>query len=517
MQDGAPLRSRAMRRAVLLAAAAVLLGGPTALAFFSGGYFDEPRLIATLVAWVLVLVVALASPSPLPGSWPAWLALAGLAGITAWTGVSISWAPLSSPATGNLVRLLLYIGALVAAVALLRERLPARALEPALALGSVVVIGYGLAGRVLPGVVHLSQSRTANGRLEQPITYWNAEGALSAVGLVLCARLAGDRSRPVAMRAAAAAAAAPLGAGVYLSFSRGAIAAAVVGLIVLLAAAPSWAQLRAAGVSVAAGVAAAAVAAVLPGVASLDGSAGARERDGAIMLGVLLLLAAVAAGAQAWSAAAERRGRVGAGEVALARRLPGLAGIALALGLAGLVVGGLGERGDSGEVVRSHGASRLVSLESRRYDYWKVGLRAFGRHPLKGVGSGGFRVEWLRERPVPGAALEVHSLPLEMATELGLVGLLGFAMLVGGASAAAVRALRRGAPLAPGAAAAATVWFLHAAIDWDWQIPAVSLPALLLAGGLIAASERGREDADRLRPGDTREREPSPGPAPATA
>ena len=66
-----------MRRAVTAAAAVCLLSGPTVLAFFSGGYFAEPRVIAAIVAWVLVLALALAGPAPLPrsggglaGAWP---------------------------------------------------------------------------------------------------------------------------------------------------------------------------------------------------------------------------------------------------------------------------------------------------------------------------------------------------------------------------------------------------------------------------------------------------------------
>ena len=70
---------RAMRRAVRAAAAACLLGGPTVLAFFSGGYFAEPRLSPALVAWALVLALAVTGPSPLPRSRPGWLALGGLA------------------------------------------------------------------------------------------------------------------------------------------------------------------------------------------------------------------------------------------------------------------------------------------------------------------------------------------------------------------------------------------------------------------------------------------------------
>ena len=113
-----------MRRAVLLVAAAVLLGGPTLLAFFAGGFFDGPRFVATLLAWLIVLVVALTAPRPLPRSAPGLVALAGLALITAWTGASLAWAPLSEPATDNLVRLLLYLGVFIAAIAVLRDRAP---------------------------------------------------------------------------------------------------------------------------------------------------------------------------------------------------------------------------------------------------------------------------------------------------------------------------------------------------------------------------------------------------------
>jgi hypothetical protein len=38
--------------------------------------------------------------------------------------------------------------------------------------------------------------------------------------------------------------------------------------------------------------------------------------------------------------------------------------------------------------------------------------------------------------------------------------------------------------------AALVVWALHASIDWDWELPAVTLPALAAAGLLLATSER---------------------------
>lgn len=485
-----------MRRAALLIAAAILLAGPTALAFFSGGFFEGPRLVATFVAWTLVLTLALLGPRPLPTSRPGRVALAGLVLIAAWTGISLAWAPLSGPATDNLVRLLLYLGAFLAAAGLLGDRRMARAVEPALALGALVVIGYGLAGRMLPGILDLAQSSKAYGRLEQPITYWNAEGALAAVGLVLCARLAGTSSRTTAVRVLAAAASGALGMGVYLSYSRGAIAAAVVGLIVLLAAAPSWSQLRAAGIALGAGALAAASAAPFSGVTALEGSIDRRQADGATVLGLTLAIVLAAGILQARTSAAERRGRVRTGQLRVARHLRAVAVAAVALGLAGLVAGGLAERGLGESLSPGPGASRLTSVESRRYDYWRIGIDAFARHPLEGIGAGGFRVVWLRERPVPEGVLEVHSLPLEMATELGLVGLLGLSLLVGGVGVAGRRALRRHPAAAPGACAAVTVWFVHASIDWTWQIPAVTLPTIVLAASLVAGSDAHPERDD---------------------
>src|SRR5919197_5811944 len=195
-----------MRRAVPAAAAACLLICPTALAFWSGGYYSEPQLVAALVVWALVLALAAVGPAPVPRTPAGALAVGGLALIAVWSAVSLLWAPLGGPAIDSVQRLVLYLGALLLAVGAPRARRALRALEPVPAAGATVVIGYGLAGRLLPGIVHLKRSHSAGGRLEQPITYWNAEGLLAAVGLVLCARITGDRSRPVWMRVAAAAA-----------------------------------------------------------------------------------------------------------------------------------------------------------------------------------------------------------------------------------------------------------------------------------------------------------------------
>jgi hypothetical protein len=53
---------------------------------------------------------------------------------------------------------------------------------------------------------------------------------------------------------------------------------------------------------------------------------------------------------------------------------------------------------------------------------------------------------------------------------------------------AARRAHGRDPALAAGLAGALTVLAAHAAVDWDWEVPAVALIALVLAGALVAAA-----------------------------
>ena len=470
-----------MRRPVLIFAGACLLGSPTVLAFFSGGYFAQPRLIAGIVVWALVLCLALTGPAPLPRAAPGRVALGGLAALTGWSALSIMWAPQAGPAVQTVQRLLLYVGALVLAVGTLRDPRLRRAVEPALAAGAAIVIGYGLSGRLLPDLVQLASSRSAGGRLEQPLTYWNAEGALAAIGLVLCARLAGDRRRPRSVRLIAAAAAPALAAGLYLSYSRGALAVAVLGLLVLAALAPSRAQLRAVLVVFGVGACVAASTELLPAVATVQG--GDRAQDGAALLAVLVIAAAVTAFLIA------RTGEEPPEAPRWYRRLGPAAWTAAALVAAGLIVGGVAERPSERELSAGAGAGRLSSVTSNRYEYWRVALGAFRDDPLTGLGSGGFRVVWLQERPIRETVRDAHSLEFEVAAELGLIGLVALALMCGGAAVAARQALGAHRTLAAGSAAALVVWLLHASIDWDWQMPAVTLPALILAGLLIALAE----------------------------
>jgi O-antigen ligase len=89
-----------------------------------------------------------------------------------------------------------------------------------------------------------------------------------------------------------------------------------------------------------------------------------------------------------------------------------------------------------------------------RTDIWKVGWRMFEANPAIGVGSGNFQVSSIHYLLVEPGAIErdefivdqpsvAHNLYLEMASEIGIVGLAMFVAIVVICTASAVRAARR--------------------------------------------------------------------------
>jgi O-antigen ligase len=467
-----------VRRFALAGGTLLLVLGPTALAFFTGGFYEGPRAWAGLGAWLLVVLGAALSSGARPFHGPSRLAVGGLLALAALSLLSILWAPLVSNAYDAAQIVVLYLGELLAA-SLLLDRSRARAVEPLLAGGALIVIGYGLAGRLLPGILHFNNFSDAEGRLNQPLTYWNAMGELAALGLVLCVRLAGDESRARWMRGLALVAVVPLGCGLYVSFSRGALFACGAGVLVLVALVPRRRALAGLVAGVVVGVLGGAAAAPFAAVSSLSGTVSAQETQGAIVLGILLVLMALAGLTSWWLDV-----RVTPGEVSLPRHSGRLATGLICVGLAVAII--LGAKESTGSTTAlAGGSSRLVTLQSDRFDYWRVALRAFGSEPLRGVGAGNWSVYWLRWRTISEGAQDAHSLPLQTLAELGVLGIAALAAFLVGVGWSAARALRRAGVVAAGPIAGLVTYLIHAPLDWDWQMPAVTLLAMVLAGTVI--------------------------------
>ena len=225
------------------------------------------------------------------------------------------------------------------------------------------------------------------------------------------------------------------------------------------------------------------------------------------MLSILVALMISAAAVQSWGCRVEAEGTARLGPLPLpraARTVVWLATIALALFP---YAAALRERGTDATANGAFGATtqRFGSVGTHRYAYWRVAAKTFAHHPLRGTGAASFRVEWLRERPFAEPVRDAHSLYLETAAELGLVGLLILGSMLSGVVLAARRAWLSDPALATGAVAGLTVFAVHAGVDWDWEMPALTLTALLLAGLVLAASP-----APSPGPGHPRQAPPTP-------
>jgi hypothetical protein len=124
-----------------------------------------------------------------------------------------------------------------------------------------------------------------------------------------------------------------------------------------------------------------------------------------------------------------------------------------------------------------------VSLSNRQY-LWHTALSEYRAHPIAGGGAGTFATYWLVHRPLPQFVVDAHSLYLQTLAEQGVIGLAALAMLLAPALISALRTRRH--PLIPAALGAYLAFLFHAAVDWDWQVPAVTLVALISAGVILA-------------------------------
>jgi O-antigen ligase len=118
----------------------------------------------------------------------------------------------------------------------------------------------------------------------------------------------------------------------------------------------------------------------------------------------------------------------------------------------------------------------LDTTSSFRTAYWRVALEETRARPLLGSGAGSFHVTWER-RGLDGVFVrDAHSLYVEALSELGPLGLALTLALVAIPIATAIR--RRGDPLVAAAGAGFVVFAVHAGLDWDWEMPVVTLAGL---------------------------------------
>ncbi|MHB8242745.1 MAG: O-antigen ligase family protein [Solirubrobacteraceae bacterium] len=485
------------------------------------------EMVLTLLSGVVAAVAVAAAPprARVYGGW----SLALLLAFTSLTALSVVWSVQPDDSWHDAGRMLAYSGVFGAALALSRlapERWPA--LLGGLALAAVAVCAYALLTKIFPGTLAPSATYA---RLEEPYGYWNAIGLTAAMGAICCMWLGSRRAGHALLSALAYPAMGLLLLTLVLAYSRGALAAFAVGVVLWLCIVPL--RLRGAAVLVIGAVGAVAVGAwdfsrhalSSEGVA-LPERATAGHQLGVLVVAMLLLLTLVG---------------IGIG-FASARRAPSLtlrrrAGAVL-LGLIVLAVmafaGALAhsQRGFTGSISHAFDAltnpnakpppntpGRLTAVASVRARYWKEALQVFQAHPALGAGAEGYATAHLRYRHETLNVRHAHGYVVQTLADLGLVGLgISLALLLTWMAAAGRAthpfnrrwsswatwlAVRQGARpgwlrVGEGDLALYTperigmlsmlclvvVFGVHSLIDWTWYVPGAACVALMCAGWL---------------------------------
>jgi hypothetical protein len=505
--SGAPAVARTAprrRRDAIGRAAVWLLPGALALffGFWDGGFFADAVGIGALVCCGALLLRITGADAP-AGGLSRWGAVAGtaLAGFALLTLISAWWSDAPARATIEYTRALLYLLVFGLVAAVPRGPGGVRWVLHGIGVGLALVALGGLATRLWPGAldVELGGSRD---RLAWPVGYWNVQGLAAGMALLVALWATSDtRERPW-VRALAAAAVPALAVAGYLTLSRGAIVATVVGVALFVALGRPRGMVTALVAVVPLGAVAVLAAYDAQAlVQAFDPASAAARAAGGELAGVLAWTCLAAAALRALLTLADHRlARVRVPRPSRGARIAALALVAVALAGAFLALDGPTRVSDQWRAFNAPDMAepsgdirdRLGAINSRgRVDHWRVALDAWEREPLRGTGAGTFAKLWDGSPRANFEAQDAHSLYLEALAELGVVGLglLAAALLTGLAALAWRR--REDRVRWSAALAVALMWAAHAGGDWDWEMPVVTVAAVgLLGAGCARATGR---------------------------
>jgi O-antigen ligase len=489
----------AMVALMLLPGALIVFTG-----FNAGGYFPGTPAVVAIVLSQVLLVRILQARRPFEGIAPITLvAIVALGLYTALTLASALWSHSTGRAVIEFDRAWMYLLVLLLFGTVRASDANLRWLVRGLVLGASIVCVAGLLTRVMPNVWHTAPD-VSNQRLSFPVTYWNTLGLLAALGMVLAFHLTCSLREARLVRVLAAGVLPLLAATLFFTFSRGSILAGAIGLIVYVFVARPRGLLSGALATVP-------VTAVLLVVAykanlldTLDPTTPAAVSQGhhvALVAGICVLVCMAARLALAHlldprlrrsalfsrvSARAKTTAVAASAVVALVLAIALGAPHALAHDWNGFI-GGAPTKIAHGDL-----RARLTDPSNNgRTELWQVALHGFSASPLHGSGAGTYQTLWNTGRSRPAYVINAHSLYLQAMAELGLPGILLLAVLVG-ATIIGIAVRTRGARrvLYGSLLASAVVWILHAGVDWDWEMPVVTLGFFAVAG-LALSTRRG--------------------------
>jgi hypothetical protein len=473
-----------------------------------GGYDADTWYWGALVLLAL-LAASLAGAFGAVGrlATPVKLALGGFAFYVLWSYASILWAGYPGDALTGSNRSLLYL-VLFAGLAVIRWT-PRRALW----MLSLWAIGVGVVGALI--LIDMAQGRNVanlfnEGRLITPTGYFNSDAALFMMLALVGTGLSVRRELPIVLRGVLLACGC---AGLQLALlaeSRGWLFTMPLVLLLGLLAVRDRLALTVAAVAPVIGL----LAVLHPLLHVYDVSVVNNPRPATIvataehagkvsLLACLVVLVVGIVGALTGPRALRRR------PSARSRKLIGIVAAAAVIVVA--VVGA--SAATHGHPVRflnrqwygfTHPAntttlgsgSHFAAVGTERYDAWRVTMKAFEANPIGGLGQDNFADYYVLHRHTSVELQWTHSLEMRLLAHTGAIGTVAFLVFLIGALCAAIRNRRDPDPLARAVAGVALlpliVWIVHGSVDWFWEIPALSGPALgflAVAGSVTAGRE----------------------------
>lgn len=489
-----------VRRVSLAAMLLIPAGLVVYFAFNTGGFYPGAPAYVAMLLCVAMAVRALLGRFPLAGASRLLLiATASMSLYTLLTLLSGLWSHAPGVARVEFDLPLLYLLAMVMCGSIARTRTRLRWVLRGLAAATVIVCGSGLITRTLPHVWPTTPT-IVNNRLSFPVTYWNVLGLLAALGIVLCVHLSSDLREHSSARVLGAGAVPILASTLLFTFSRGGIAICLLVLVVYgLLGRPRGllSSLVAVAPTTAVAVKAAYGAGLLGTFHVTTPAAVAQGHHVAVVVAICVAVTMVLrAGLVAFVDEPLR----GVALFGYMRRPPAWTGWLIVAVVAAILIVGFRHPLSreyhaffrSKPVNQSLARNRLTDPSNNgRVDQWKVAIRGFKRAPVLGHGAGTYQDEWARHRPNDAFVLDAHSLYLETLDELGVVGLIllviPMALIL---IRVATRIRGRARPLYAAVFAVLLGWALHAAVDWDWEMPVVGVIFFSLGGFVLGRRTR---------------------------
>ena len=473
----------------------------TLLAFADGGYFPTAWGWAALgLSWLATIAVLAPAPAIEVRSILFGAALAFFAGAI-W--LSVLWSQAGARTVEEGLRTLVLVLAVATALCVRRTQLPL--LLTGVVGGVGMVSAYALATRLFPARLGIFDP-VAGYRLSEPLGYWNALGVLAVMATGVAIAVASRSARP-GTRALAATLLVLFAAAIYFTFSRGAVAALLLGLIVAALVDPRRLQMIATvAVLAPAPVAVVLVASQSEGLTRQTATLDAAAPEGRRLAMLVLVLALVNGFLSLLIRPIERRIDV---PRKARRALNALLATAALIAVLAAVVALGGPAAASQRAYDAFSApppnvgpdlnQRFTTLSgSWRTDLWAGAISQWRARPIVGNGAGTYEQEWLEMREKPLKVRDAHSLYLETLAELGIVGLALLLVALSVPVYAAFRARRH--PLVPAAFGAYVAYLVHAGVDWDWEMPAVTLTALFIGAAIVVAARPGDAEPRPLSP-----------------